>query len=81
MEMRIVQQGREPYADFSVLTPYGRRMAKMLRHRSWLPQQDGTYRPYEAPGPGDFETWASCFKVFSAALLMLRFEADGVQVP
>jgi len=42
---RIVELGQEPYADFSLLTPHGRRMQKVLRHRSWVPQQDGTYQP------------------------------------
>ena len=34
LHQRVVVLGMEPYADFSLLTPYGRRMAKALRHRS-----------------------------------------------
>ena len=45
----------EPYVGFSLLTPYGRRMAKVLRHRSWILQEDGTYKPIEVPGPDSFD--------------------------
>eukprot|EP00971_Amphidinium_carterae_P172524 3419997-Amphidinium_carterae.1 len=45
LHQRVVVFGLEPYADFSLLTPYGRRIAKELRHRSWLPQEDGSYKP------------------------------------
>ena len=31
---RVIDLGMEPYADFSVLTPHGRCMAKIQRHRS-----------------------------------------------
>ena len=78
MHTRIVLLGLEPYADFSVLTPYGRRMAKILRHRSWIPQEDGTYRPVEVPGPGSFVIWEACWKVYEVILLMLRFQSADV---
>ena len=77
MHARIVTFGQEPYADFSLLTPYGRRMQKRLRHRSWLLQEDGTYSPIEVPGPGSWEAWEGCWKVYEVILLMLRTdEAD-----
>eukprot|EP00971_Amphidinium_carterae_P010313 203848-Amphidinium_carterae.1 len=41
---RVVVFGLEPYADFSILTPFGRRVAKLLRHRSWVQQEDGTFK-------------------------------------
>eukprot|EP00971_Amphidinium_carterae_P333906 6468910-Amphidinium_carterae.1 len=71
LEARVVIQKMEPYADFSLLTPFGRRMAKTLRLRSWIPQEDGSYKPADVPGPPDFASWAACYKVYSAALLML----------
>ena len=76
LETRIVTLFLEPYADFSILTPYGRRMAKVLRHRSWLLQEDGTYKPVEVPGPADFKTWSSCWKVYSSILLMIWWPAS-----
>ena len=80
MHHRIVILGLEPYADFSLLTPHGRRMAKVLRHRSWLPQEDGSYKPVEVPGPDSYATWALCFDVYEVILLMLRFpRAEGME--
>eukprot|EP00971_Amphidinium_carterae_P276001 5476807-Amphidinium_carterae.1 len=67
LHCRVVEQHLEPYADFSLLTPYGRRVAKTLRLRSWVPQGDGTYRPADIPGPPNFGAWSNCFKVYSAA--------------
>jgi hypothetical protein len=75
MNTRITKLKLEPYADFSILTPFGRRMAKHLRHRSWLLQQDGTYQPCEVPGPADWDTWYACWRVYATILLMLRWPA------
>ena len=72
MSTRVIDLGAEPYADFSLLTPYGRRMQKVLRHRSWIPQQDGSYQPVEVPGPADWDTWKACWDVYEVILLMLR---------
>jgi len=75
MHMKIVQLGLEPYADFSLLTPHGRRMQKVLRHRSWIPQRDGTYQAVDVPGPECWETWRACWSVYEVILLMLRWPA------
>jgi hypothetical protein len=73
MHVRIVELGAAPYADFSILTPHGRRMAKRLRHRSWLLQEDGSYTPTEVPGPATLDAWEACFGVYEVCLLMLRY--------
>ena len=75
MHTRVVTLRQEPYADFSILTPYGRRMAKVLRCRSWLLQADGTYKPIEIPGPECFTTWEACWKVYEVILIMLEYPA------
>jgi len=81
LSTRIIDLKAAPYADFSLLTPYGRRMQKTLRHRSWIPQQDGSYQPIEVPGPADWETWKACWDVYEVILLMLRWPvADGQAV-
>ena len=72
LSARILQFGLEPYADFSVLTPYGRRFQKRLRHRSWLLQENGAYLPVDVPGPGSWDAWEPCWKVYETVLLMLR---------
>ena len=55
MSARIVKFSLETHADFSLLTPHGRRLQKRLRHRSWLLQEDGPYLPVEVPGPASWE--------------------------
>ena len=75
MNMRVVIFRLEPYADFSVLTPYGRRVAKALRHRSWVLQDDGTYNPLEVPGPDSYDNCNACYKVYEVILFMLRYPA------
>jgi len=73
MHTRVIKLAQEPYADFSLLTPHGRRMAKVLRHRSWVLQQDGTYQPVDVPGPECWETWKACWNVYEVIMLMLRW--------
>jgi len=73
LHTRVVTLGLEPYADFSLLTPFGRRMARTLRHRSFVQQQDGTFKPVEVPGPECMATWLKCWEVFEVILLMLRW--------
>ena len=63
---RIVRRGESPYADFSILTPFGRTMQKQLKTRSWLLQQDGAFKALDIPGPPSFEAWKACWKVFSS---------------
>jgi hypothetical protein len=77
LHLRVVVLGMEPYADFSLLTPFGRRVAKVLRHRSWIMQEDGSYKPMEVPGPESYDVWNACYKVFEVILLMLRFPQDS----
>lgn len=69
---RVVERGEAPYADFSVLTPFGRRMAKQMKARGWMLQQDGSFKALDIPGPPTFDTWAACWKVYRAGLFMLR---------
>ena len=78
---RIVKRGESPYADFSILTPYGRTMQKQLKTRSWVLQQDGTFKALDVPGPPSFEAWQSCWKVFRAILFMLRYPAGTGGTP
>ena len=70
---RVIERDESPYADFSVLTPFGRRTAKALRLRSWVLQPDGSYRSVEIPGPPNWEAWYACFLVYRAILFMLRY--------
>ena len=73
MNARVVGLGLEPYGDFSVLTPYGRRMQKVLRHWSWLPNADRSDRAVEVPGPDSYMIWEACWRVYATIMLMLRW--------
>ena len=76
MHIRIVVHGLEPYADFSILTPFGRRFAKRLKHRSWLPQPDGTYIPLDVPGPESFDQWEKCWAIYETIMIMLEYPPE-----
>jgi hypothetical protein len=73
LRCKVVTRGEAPYADFSVLTPFGRRVQKHMKARAWLLQQDGTWRSQDIPGPPSFLSWAACWRVFRAVLFMLRY--------
>eukprot|EP00971_Amphidinium_carterae_P197453 3918843-Amphidinium_carterae.2 len=49
-------------------------MANVLRHSSWVPQQDGSYRPVDVPGPPDFDT------LLNASMCTLRRSSCSVPV-
>ena len=71
MRVKIVENGEPPYGDFSVLTPYGRRVQKAMKAKHWLLQQDGSWKAQEVPGPPSFAAWCACWRVFRTVLLML----------
>ena len=78
LKLRVVDQGGEPYADFAVLTPYGKRLQATLRTRSWVPQGDGTFKAVLVPGPPNFEIWHSerlCFIYVTQLAVLERSRA------
>ncbi|CAL1133522.1 unnamed protein product [Cladocopium goreaui] len=77
MYQRVVQLGEPPYADFSILTPYGKRAQKQMKARAWTIQQDGTFRALEVPGPPTYKAWAACWRVFRSLLFMLKHPSSG----
>lgn len=83
LHARVVVRGEAPYADFSVLTPFGRRVQKQMKARVWMLQKDGSWKAADIPGPPTYETWAACWKVFRAALFMLRYPVppNGTEAP
>ena len=72
MFARVVIILLTPYADFSLYTPFGRRVQKCMHMRNWIIQPDWTYKSIEVPGPPNFEAWWACWRVYVATLLMLR---------
>eukprot|EP00435_Cladocopium_sp_Y103_P032358 s2067_g8.t1 len=50
LHAKVIVRGESPYADFSVLTPFGRRAQRQMKARAWTLQQDGTFRALDVPG-------------------------------
>ena len=72
MRSKVIDRGESPYADFSVLVPFGRELVKNMKTRSWLLQEDGTFKGIDIPGPPSFVSWLRCWRVFRTVLLMLK---------
>ena len=83
MKSKVVIRGESPYADFSVLTPFGRRVQKQMKARNFLLQPGGSWKTFEIPGPPSFEAWKACWRVYRTILLMLKYEpnAAGISYP
>ena len=64
------------YANFSQLTPFGRRFQTRLRRGFWLLQEDGSYLQVEVLARATWEAWESCWRVYEAILLVLRVDND-----
>ena len=73
LEEKIVVRDEAPYADFAILTPFGRRMQKVMKTKSYSFQPDGSWKSVEIPGPPSFQAWIACFRVYRAVLFMLRY--------
>lgn len=71
MRAKVLVRLEAPYADFSVLTPYGRRMQKQATARNFLLQQDGSWKSVEIQGHPTFQAWCACWKIYKTVLLML----------
>ena len=74
---KVIHLNEAPYADFSVLTPYGRRVQRQMKAKGFFLQQDGSWRSAEVPGPPTFEAWASCWRVYRTILLMMRHKVNA----
>ena len=69
---KVLVAKEAPYADFSVLTPYGRRVQKQMKAKGFHLQQDGTWKSTEIPGPPTMEAWKSCWRIYRTVLLMIK---------
>ena len=78
---KVIVRGEAPYADFSVLTPFGRRVQKQMKARAFQLQQDGTFKALDIPGPPSFEAWTACWEVYRTCLLMLRHPDRSTSPP
>ena len=78
---RVETRSEAPYADFSVFTPFGRRMQRQMRTKAWVFQPDGSFRTVEVPGPDSFSAWTACWKVYRSTLYMLRHQFPSPLAP
>eukprot|EP00435_Cladocopium_sp_Y103_P073812 s637_g45.t1 len=72
LHKRVFIENRAPYTDFSVWTPYERRMSRLQKCRVFAPLGDGTYLQKDLPGPPSYSSWRASWNVFRAACLMLN---------
>ena len=77
---RVESRSEAPYCDFSIFTPYGRRMQKQMRTKAWVFQPDGSFRTMDVPGPNTFAAWTACWKVYRSTLYMLRHRLPAPQL-
>ena len=70
---KVVIQGCASYADFSVLMPFGRLMAKQMKSKGFFLQEDGTWRQQEVLGPPTFEAWEACWAIYKTMVLTLQY--------
>ena len=68
----MIEAGENPYVDFSVFGPHGRRALKRLTYHVQAFQPDtGKYVRQELNGPNDLTNWMKCWQVFRTTMLLL----------
>ena len=68
---QVLAADLNPYADFSLFGPYGRRMLRKLVYLQWIYLPGGKWQRQELAGPPDFAHWWASFRVLRTALLLL----------
>ncbi|CAJ1350967.1 unnamed protein product, partial [Effrenium voratum] len=71
LDRRVRVNGLSPYADFGVFLPYGRKVLRNNKFRTWIPTGDGSFTCRELPGPQNFQQWTAAYRVYRSALIML----------
>ena len=68
----VVDAQGPPYADFGIWGPHGYRILKKIKMRGLRISPSGELATVELAGPGSFEQWDACFRVFRSAAVMLN---------
>ena len=77
MHTKVLKRHEAPYADFSVLTPFGRRTQKQAKARTFVLQQDGTWKTVETCG----DSWPSNLLSVECLLEDLQNCSSHVEAP
>ena len=72
LHQKVYVENRAPYCDFSVWTPFERRMSRIQKCRTFIPLGDGSYLQKDLPGPGTHGAWKASWQVFKVACLMRK---------
>ena len=68
----LIQSGANPYVDFAIFGPFGRRSSRKLTFVSHVfSALTGEWRKQELPGPNSFEDWLKCWMVYRTTLMLL----------
>ena len=75
---RVCDLGMSPYADFALLAPHDWCYWRFTNH---VLQPDGTIKEEEVPGPPNYDSWYSSWKIYRSTLLTVTRKTGGTQLP
>eukprot|EP00435_Cladocopium_sp_Y103_P028948 s1750_g7.t1 len=67
----LFKAGRVPYTDMAIWGPYHVRLVKKIKMKGVRLTPTGELTTVEMFGPGDYETWRSCYLIFRTGCIML----------
>ena len=67
----LLKEGHNPYVDFPVWGPRGYAIQRKIKLAGQVFDNKGALHTVELLGPGNFETWLSCFNMWQHAMVML----------
>ena len=66
-----------PFVEFAVFGPHHGRSARFRQFHDHVLTRDGTWQYRLLRGPGTFESWEACWRVFAASCIMLDVAKPG----
>ena len=76
LHVKVNTLNSAPYADLAIWGPFNRKVVRAMKFVAWLPQPDGTYIKKDIPGPANFSSWLTSWRVFRTACIMLDVVAE-----
>ena len=76
LHVKVSVLNSAPYADLAIWGPFNRKVVRAMKFVAWLPQPDGTYLKKDIPGPANFASWLTSWRVFRTACIMLDVVAE-----